>query len=68
MAKTPEPLAISVMEAAQLLGLSRNGAYEAVKRGELPTIRIGHRVLVSKPALVRMMEQAAPKAREPEAA
>jgi excisionase family DNA binding protein len=68
MAKTPEPLTLSVTEAAQLLGLSRNGAYEAVKRGELPVIRIGYRVLVSRPALIRMLEEVAPQPRKPKAA
>ncbi|MCJ2093248.1 helix-turn-helix domain-containing protein [Methylobacterium sp. J-072] len=32
---------IGVEEAARWLGVSRNGAYEAAKRGEIPTINIG---------------------------
>jgi excisionase family DNA binding protein len=37
---------ITVEEAGVLLGLSRNSAYLAAKRDELPTLRIGRRVLV----------------------
>ncbi len=40
------PLAISVPEAARLLGLSRSTTYQAVKRGDIPSVRIGGRVLV----------------------
>ncbi len=36
----------SVDEAAKALGVSRNSAYEGVKTGEIPTIRIGKRILV----------------------
>jgi excisionase family DNA binding protein len=45
----------SVPEAGQLLGLSRNSAYEAARRGDLPTIRIGRRLFVAKAALDRML-------------
>jgi hypothetical protein len=38
-------LALSVPEAGKLLGLSRNGSYEAAARGDLPTVRIGSRIL-----------------------
>ena len=41
-----EPLTISVEDAARVLGLSRGLAYEAARRGELPVIRLGRRLLV----------------------
>ena len=31
---------------AVFYGLSRNGSYEAAKRGDLPTIRIGRKIMV----------------------
>jgi hypothetical protein len=31
-----------------MVGLSKNGAYEAAKRGEIPTLRFGHRIIVPK--------------------
>lgn len=59
-ANTDERLTISVEEAGRLLGLSRPGAYRAAKRGDIPTIRIGRRLLVSRAALLAMLD-AAPK-------
>ena len=48
-------LTLTVEEAGTLLGISRAFAYEAVRRGEIPSIRIGRRVLVPKVALQRML-------------
>jgi len=45
----------TVMEAAALLGLSRNSTYERINRGEIPSIRLGKRLLVPKAALERML-------------
>jgi excisionase family DNA binding protein len=39
-------LTVSVTEAARLLGISRAFAYELVARGELPSLRLGRRVVV----------------------
>ena len=50
-------LCLSVPEAAELLGISRNNAYELVKRGELPVIRLGKRLLIPKVALDKMLEK-----------
>jgi excisionase family DNA binding protein len=46
-------------EAAQLLGLSRNSAYEAIKRGEIPVIRFGRRIVIPKASLDRLLETGA---------
>jgi len=51
-------LCISVPEAAKLLGISRNNAYELVKRGELPSIRLGKRKLIPKVALEKKLLEA----------
>jgi len=51
-------LVFTVEEAAQLLGISRSFAYEAVQRGDIPSMRIGRRILVPKAALQRLLEQA----------
>jgi excisionase family DNA binding protein len=48
-------LTLTVSEVAARLGLSRNGAYEAVAVGQIPSIRIGRRVLIPKAALNRML-------------
>ncbi|MBK5225425.1 MAG: helix-turn-helix domain-containing protein [Thermoleophilia bacterium] len=38
-----EKLTVSVSEAAKLLGIGRSAAYEAVYRGDLPSVRLGER-------------------------
>jgi len=60
-------LVLTVEEAAQLLGISRSFAYEAVQRGEIPSMRIGRRILVPKAALVRFLETAGELGGEDEA-
>jgi excisionase family DNA binding protein len=45
----------SVEAAARRLRIGRNQAYEAARRGEIPTIRIGKRLLVVTAALDRML-------------
>ena len=44
-------LTLSVEEAATALGISRSHAWRMVNGGTLPSIRIGHRVLVPVPDL-----------------
>jgi len=48
---------ITIEVAAKALGISRNGAYAAAARGDLPVIRIGaRRVVVPTAALRRMLQ------------
>jgi excisionase family DNA binding protein len=47
---------VSVFEASVLLGVSKGTAYKAVHSGELPTIKIGRRILVPMDALERLLE------------
>ena len=49
---------ITVEETAKRLGIGRNTAYEAVKRGDIPSIRIGRRILVPTKALERKLSEA----------
>lgn len=46
---------MSVPEAGRIFGLSRPTAYEAAKRGELPTIRVGRRLFVPVAKLREML-------------
>lgn len=43
---------ITVEEAASLLGIGRTAAYEAARRGQLPTRRLGRRLVVPVPAFL----------------
>ena len=48
-------LTLTIQEAAERLGIGRSAAYEAARAGELPTIRIGRRLVVPKAALEQML-------------
>lgn len=54
-------LVLSVAEAGRRLGLSRPSAYLAAKRGQIPTIKIGRRLLVPKAALEKLLANAGQK-------
>ena len=45
-------LTVTVEEAASLLSLGRTADYEAARRGEIPTRRLGRRLIVPVPALL----------------
>lgn len=49
------PKTQTIAEAAKELGIGKNQAYEAARRGDIPTIRIGKRILVLREALKRML-------------
>jgi excisionase family DNA binding protein len=51
---TTEPT-IRVDRAGQLLGISRATAYEAARSGQIPTLRIGKRLVVPTAALLRLL-------------
>lgn len=48
---------LSVPEAAKALGIGRSAAYEAARTGEIPTVRIGKRILVPVAALKRLLRE-----------
>lgn len=53
---TDSPITISVEEAAAILGIGRSLAYDLARRGELPgVLRLGHRLLVSRPLLEKRL-------------
>jgi excisionase family DNA binding protein len=51
----PERRVVTLKETASILRISRGSAYEAAKRKEISTIRIGRRLLVPLAALERML-------------
>lgn len=51
-----KPLAIRPWpDTGKLLGLGRNAVYEGIARGEIPSVRIGGRILVPLAKLEKMM-------------
>ena len=53
-----EKLTLNVTQAAQQLGLSRNSVYQGVLAGDIPSVRVGKRILIPVRALERMLESA----------
>jgi excisionase family DNA binding protein len=49
-------LCLEVKEAAEMPGTSRNYCYELVKRGLIPSIRLGNRIVIPRAALEEMLE------------
>jgi len=52
-----EPV-VSVERAGTILGIGRSCAYNAVKAGEIPSIRLGKRLVVPTAGLLRLLEMA----------
>lgn len=46
---------VTIEEAAHYLGIGRSAAYDAARRGELPTLRLGRRLLVPVPKLLALV-------------
>ena len=53
LAELPEVM--TVEQAARYLGIGRNSAYEAIHRGDLPALRIGKLLRVSRYHLEQMV-------------
>jgi excisionase family DNA binding protein len=48
-------LTVTVEEAASVLGLGRSAAYEAARRGEIPSRRLGRRIVIPVPLLLQWL-------------
>ena len=46
---------LTVEETAQVLGIGRSLAYRMVQGGELPTLRLGRRILIPREALTQLL-------------
>jgi excisionase family DNA binding protein len=55
LAETPEPATMSIPAAARLLGISRSAGYRGANSGQIPTIRIGRRLLVPTARLHQLL-------------
>jgi excisionase family DNA binding protein len=49
-------LCITIPEAANMLGISRNFAYELARQNKLPIIKLGKRKLIPRIQLEKMLE------------
>ena len=61
MKQKPQALTLPVWpDTGRALGLGRNATYEAIRRGDIPSIKIGKRVLVPRAALERLLAGESP--------
>ena len=51
---------LTIEETAKLLGIGRQLAYDRVKTGEIPVIKIGRRLLVPRSALEKLLADPKP--------
>jgi len=58
----PERLAVTVPEAAEMLGVGASVVYKYVRAGLIPHVRIGRRIVIPLKALEEWMEQKAQEA------
>jgi excisionase family DNA binding protein len=54
-----ERLTFTIDEVAATLGISRSSAYECAKRGEIPTVRFGRRIVVPRRAVLALLGETA---------
>ncbi|MCZ6708554.1 MAG: helix-turn-helix domain-containing protein [Chloroflexi bacterium] len=58
MVQTAASRVLTVQETADALGISLNSAYEGIRRGDIPHLRIGRRIVVPMEALERLLATA----------
>jgi excisionase family DNA binding protein len=49
------PAVLTVHEVAEILRIGRISAYQAIERGDVPSIRIGRRILIPRHALEQLL-------------
>jgi excisionase family DNA binding protein len=52
-----DSLILTPTETAKLLRIGRGTAYEQIRLGTIPSIRLGRRILIPKAALMKMLEE-----------
>lgn len=56
----PQRATMTVADAAEVLGISRSTAYELVRSGSLPALRLGRRIVVPTHALSDLLNSVNP--------
>lgn len=53
-----ECMTLSIRQAAKILGVSKNVLYAAMRRGEIPFIKVGGRVVIAKALVEKLLADA----------
>jgi excisionase family DNA binding protein len=59
------PYFLDIEEAAALIGIGKSTAYDAARRGDIPTVRFGRRLRVPRAALLELGHRPATAPFEP---
>ena len=51
------PITFGPAEVAEILGISRNKAYELVNQADFPKYRVGRRIIISKKHFISWMDK-----------
>jgi excisionase family DNA binding protein len=54
-ARSSKAATVSVDEAAEMIGIGRTSVYTAIRLGQLPSLRLGKRLLVPRAALEELL-------------
>lgn len=57
-APAAERLTLTIPEAGVLLGIGRDAAYRAARDGEIPTLKLGRRLVVPRARLLALLGEA----------
>lgn len=55
------PDVLTVVEFARLMRIGRNSAYEAIRRGDVGSVRIGRRVVIPRAAVLALLRSEKPR-------
>ena len=58
MENSNEALVLTPNEVRKLLKCSRGTIYEEIRKGTIPSIHLGRKILIPKAALLKMLEKA----------
>ena len=61
MTTTSNAATMTVTETATVLGISRSSAYECVRLGSIPSIRLGRRIVVPTQAIHALLGSVTPE-------
>ena len=56
MGSNSEALVLTPDEARRLLKCSRGKIYEEIRKGTIPSIRLGRKIIIPKASLLKMLE------------
>ena len=51
------PLILTVEDITKILGIGKNTAYDLIRCGKIRSVRVGHKIRISKDALLEFLDK-----------